>query len=340
MKTVVKTAIDRCLVLAAVCATAAVGSACDTSDLRSAVPRQAQLAINVPDEGAGQALRAGSLSELYTVTRDLSRSINGGVGLVFAIAEQILALPPTDTDNETFAIWGPSEPQGLERNSFRFTINKVVDGEFTYTLEARNKDATEDSDFATIWEGTSFPTADGVGGHGDLQIHFGALRAIDDSECATGDIFVDYVADAEPRSLDVTFAGFADACGSEVVDDATYHYEEAVDGAGQLDFVVVKNVHDAAENKPLNETFSVRSRWLADGRGRADVRVADGEIPADLAATIAGTTATTADISECWNSSFASVSADTSPDELEPYLGYDNEGDAALCAFADASFAQ
>ena len=184
MKTVVKTAIDRCLVLAAVCATAAVGSACDTSDLRSAVPRQAQLAINVPDEGAGQALRAGSLSELYTVTRDLSRSINGGVGLVFAIAEQILALPPTDTDNETFAIWGPSEPQGLERNSFRFTINKVVDGEFTYTLEARNKDATEDSDFATIWEGTSFPTADGVGGHGDLQIHFGALRAIDDSECA------------------------------------------------------------------------------------------------------------------------------------------------------------
>jgi len=330
---------SRPLALAALATTAAFGSACGESDLRTAVPSKGQLALNVPDGGDGQALRAGALSELYRLTHNLAVSINGSVGFVFALSEQILAYPPTETDNETFAVWGPSEPQGLERNSFRFTVNKVDDASYTYTLEARPKAATDDSAFVVVWEGTSFP--DGAdSGHGDLQIHFGALRGIDDAECTTGDMNVVYVADAEPRTLDVEFVAFANACNDEAPASSSYHYEENVDGAGTLDFVVVKNTHAAAEDKPLEETFAVRSRWLADGQGRSDVRLKDGEIPTDLATHIPGTTATSADIVECWDAGFSTVYVDTAPDELEPYLGYASEGDAGACAFADASFAE
>jgi hypothetical protein len=235
---------------------------------------------------------------------------------VFSLSEQILALTPTETDNETYAVWGPSEPKGLERNSFRFTVNKVDDAQYTYKLEARPKAATEESDFVIVWEGTSFP--DGAdGGHGDLDIHFGTLRTID-----------------------VIFTGVANACNAEAPNNASYHYEETAEGAGLLDFVFVKNTHSDDENKPLAETSAVRSRWLADGQGRSDVRISGGEIPADLAANIPDTTATSADIVECWDAGFNVVYVDTNPDELEPYLGYDEEGDAAACAFTDASFAE
>lgn len=125
---------SRPLALVAIASTADLGSACGENDLRTAVPSQSLLALNVSDsDGDGQALRAGAISELYRLTRGLAVTINGSVGFVFALSEQILALPPTDTDNESYAVWGPSEPQGLERNSFRFTVNdKIDDATFDY----------------------------------------------------------------------------------------------------------------------------------------------------------------------------------------------------------------
>ena len=70
------------------------------------------------------------------------------------------------------------------------------------------------------------------------------------------------------------------------------------------------------------------------------MRLSGGEIPVDLATNVPDTTATTADIVECWDAAFNVVHTDTSPTELEPHLGHAEEGDAALCAFADASFAE
>lgn len=336
-------------VLSRLATTAALGlsvaalGACGANDFRSAVPTLGQVNLNVPGADAsddGQALLAGNQSELYRTTVDLARGINGGVGAVFNLSERIIALPPTDTDGETYAIWGPSEPRGLERNSFRFTVNRIADGEFDYALEARPKDATEEADFVVVYEGTSFPSAEGENkGHGSLDIHWGALRSLDDTECLIGDLHVEYIADEEPRRLDVSFIEVADGCRDETPTTATYHYEENADASGSLDYAFQKNLHDADENKPLEEIFTVRSRWLADGQGRSDVRLSEGEVPADLDANIPNNTAETADIVECWDASFNVVFVDTTPTELEPYLGHAEEGDAGLCAFVDASFA-
>jgi len=326
--------------LSAVLGVTALGSACGANDLRLGVPGKGEVTLNVPGaNGSGQALLVGETSGLYVATADIARSINGGVGLVFDISERIINLPPTDTDGETYAVWGPSEPRGLERNSFRFTVNKIEDGQFDYTLEARNKDATEESDFVVVWEGTSFPSGEGRG-HGTLDIHWGALRSIDGEECLVGDLHVDYATDEEPRRVDVDFLEVADGCRDETPTTASYHYEENADASGLMDYAFRKNLHEANEDKPLEEVFSVRSRWLADGQGRADVRLSEGEIPGDLAANIPGTTSTTADIVECWDASFNAVYVDTTPAELEPHLGHPEEGDASLCAFADASFVE
>ena len=329
----------RPVAISAVLATAALGSACGANDLRLAVPGKGDVTLNVPGaDDEGQALRVGATSELYVTTADLARGINGGVGLVFDLSERIINLPPTDTDGDTYAVWGPSEPRGLERNAFRFTVNKIDEAQFDYRLEARAKDATEESDFVIVWEGTSFPAGDGRG-HGTLDIHWGALRSIDDSSCLIGDLAVDYATDESPRRLDVAFIEAADGCRDETPTTANYHYEENDDASGLLDYAFQKNLHDTAEDKPLEEVFTVRSRWLADGQGRSDVQLSGGEIPGDLSTNIPDTTATTADIVECWDASFNVVHTDTSPTELEPHLGHAEEGDAALCAFTDASFA-
>ena len=76
------------------------------------------------------------------------------------------------------------------------------------------------------------------------------------------------------------------------------------------------------------------TEWDAD-----DLTVIDGEIPADLAAGIPGTTAVSADVVECWDSSFAVVASDMAPDELEAHLGRTPAGDIAQCAFTDSAFA-
>jgi hypothetical protein len=329
----------RPLALTSAVALAALGSACGVNDLRLGVPAKGDVSLNVPGaNGDGQAL-LGETAEFYSATHDIARSVNGAVGAVFDLSERIINLPPTDTDGETYAVWGPSEPRGLERNSFRFTVNKIADGEFDYKLEARQKDATEEADFAVIWEGKSFPNGEGQG-HGTLDIHWGALRSLDGESCLVGDLSVVYATDVEPKRVDVAFAEVADGCRDETPTNATYFYSENADASGQMDFAFQKNLHEQNEDKPLEEIFAVRSRWLADGTGRSDVRLSEGEIPADLAFYIPGTTATTADLVQCWDSSFAVTYQDTNPDELEPHLNNPEEGDVASCAFSDASFAE
>jgi hypothetical protein len=117
------------LALSAALGLTAFGVGCGQNDLRLGVPGKGDVTLNVPGASTdGQALRVGDTSELYAATAKIASDVNGGVGFVFDLGDRIMALPPTDTDGETYAVWGPSEPRGLERNSFRFTVNKVAEG--------------------------------------------------------------------------------------------------------------------------------------------------------------------------------------------------------------------
>ncbi|HLV67462.1 MAG TPA: hypothetical protein VKY73_16685, partial [Polyangiaceae bacterium] len=66
------------------------------------------------------------------------------------------------------------------------------------------------------------------------------------------------------------------------------------------------------------EDLAMQSRFRADGAGRADVTVANGDVPADIGAVT---------LTECWGTDFTRVYySDTI--ELNP-----TEGDATACAF-------
>ena len=322
----------RILPLAALALTACNGA----GDFRSAVPQRDNVQMRVPQSG-GQALTLGETASLYSESVKIATSVNGGVLWVFDVIDLIIAQPPTTLD-ETSAVWGPSEPRGLERLSYRFTVVKLEEQHFTYVLEARLKDA--DGDFTEIFTGEAFPTDDNDG-HGTLSYNLGSLRGLDGEDaCLTGVIDVAYDATSEPRALDVVFTQVADECAGERPTNAHYVYAENLDKSGHMDFAFRANIHGDDENKPLEEIMSVRTRWLASGAGRSDVQVSEGEVPADLEANIPGTTATSVELVQCWDDSFALVYGDTAPDELEPHLNNELVGDASLCAMADASFAE
>lgn len=315
-------------------------AACGAADgFKSAVPSRDNVTMRVP-ESQGQALTAGEIAPMYQESVKIATSVNGGVLWAFDVVEFITDHPPT-TVEENQAVWGPSEPRGLERLSFKFTVNKIVEGQFTYILEARLKNAAADDAFTEVFSGEAFPNDDNDG-HGSLTYRLGSLRNLDpvaDDACLIGDIAVSYDAGVEPRTLDVVFTQVANDCLGERPSNAHYVYSEAIDSSGLMDFAFAGNIHRADEDKPGEEVMAVRTRWTSNGAGRSDVRVSGEEIAADLAAYIPGTTSTTVDIVQCWDDSFALVHADTTPDELEPDLGNELTGESSACVIADASFA-
>lgn len=310
-------------------------SACGTREFRDALPTRDTVAIHVPQQ-AGQALVVGEQSQLMIDSKNLADGINGGVGWVFDLLEAIVDMPPTEQD-ETKAVWGPSEPKGLERISYRFTVEAVGEGDYAYHLDARPKGATAEEDFVVLLDGTAQPGDDNKG-TGTMNAYVGARRGLlpEGEDCESGVIRVAYDASSEPKALAVDFEQFLNTCEDEDGEpaDAHYDYTETADGAGTLDFEVLANMHAADEGKPGEETLSIRTRWLASGSGRADVRVEGAEVAADLQAM--GSTETSVLVTECWDDLFALTFADTTPDELEASLK-ENVGDEASCAFAEAS---
>jgi hypothetical protein len=315
-------------------ALAVAASACGADDgnaLLRAVPQRGTVSMNVPT-GQGQALSLGETSPFYRSTVEIAVAVNGGIAGVYNVIEAITALPPTSTDNATVAVWGPSQPRGLERNAFRLTVSKVSDGVYSYVLDARPKASIADEDFVAIVDGTATPN-DNNDGSGSLNVHWGALRSLDGNECMIGELRSTYDASSEPRTLAVTFIEAKDGCRDDgPPTSAEYLYAETADQSGTLDYAEEKNIHAQDEDKPLDETFEVHSRWNGAGAGRSDVRIGGGEVTPDLAALLPASGATGVDVVECWDASFALVYTATTPTELSPLFN-ESAGDSAQCAF-------
>jgi hypothetical protein len=109
-----------------------------------------------------------------------------------------------------------------------------------------------------------------------------------------------------------------EAFGPDAI-DASYAYDQTFQGEGRMDLTVVSDLNPEG-GTGLSETWDVRSRWLADGSGRADVRVTGGDLGAETVTVV-----------ECWDSSFARVYY------TEDWSGT-VEGDEAACVFADAEY--
>ncbi|HEU4735051.1 MAG TPA: hypothetical protein VFT22_44475 [Kofleriaceae bacterium] len=286
-------------------------------DIDRAIPTSDQVAIKLPDSSARFAKNqqdvVGQLANWYVATRDVTRTFNGGSAWVLILIHSIVQNPPTSVDGDTYT-WGPGS-QALDPADYKLEVRVVGDGTFAYQLSGRSK-TQANAQFEVVIDGTADPRAGEDKGSGEFTVDFDAGKRINpiDASDARGQVDVRY--DLAKRHLDLTITS-TDALGKPVLAD--YAYNEAADGGGDMVF----DINGDAGGGPAQESITLRSRWLSSGAGRADARIAGGDLGA-LQATA----------SECWDTMFKRVfyvDALTNGGTLSL-----SEGQESACAFATA----
>jgi hypothetical protein len=270
------------------------------------LPKADDVKIQLPDTAASTAFAVGDVASWYVATRDVTRTLNGGTAYVLILVHTIVLFPPTSRDGDTY-VWGPHH-EPLDPAEWRLTVTELADGTYDWKLDGKSRLA-EDAAFETLIAGN----ADGDG-TGDFTLDFDAAERVNpvDND-GKGVIAVDY--DIAARRLDMTIDSVEDVGGTETPVHFEYAYAEGADRSGDMVFTILADTDDPGTAK---EEATLRSRWLSTGAGRADVRLRNGDLDAEVTA------------SECWSTMFRR----TYYADIASWLP--TEGDLASCAFADS----
>lgn len=294
--------------LAAVALAASLAACVQETDapttMKNAIPTADQVEIKLP---ASAARTIGELAGWYVATRNVTRTLNGGTAWVLTLIHTIVQFPVTTTDGDKYT-WGPWS-DALDPAEYKLDVRDVGDGTYEYKLSGRSK-LQAGSQFEVIIDGKADPRAGELKGNGTFLLDFEASRRVNpiDAGDARGSVTVKY--DLTAKHLDLGIDSIDDR-GQPVAAD--YAYTEAADGGGDMIF----NVEGNAGGTAANEKITLRSRWQGTGAGRADARLAGGDL---------GTV--TAIASECWDKAFKRVYY-TDSVNFAP-----TEGLATACAFA------
>jgi len=289
--------------------------------IKQAIPHAEDVRIKLPDNGgaASSAWALGQVADYYHMTRDISRSLNGGAAWVLIIVHAIVQYPPTTVDGDTYT-WGPWG-NALDPADYRLVVTDKLDGSYDWALEGDSRLDSEET-FEVVISGNAVPGDTPHRGAGNFLIDFDAGKRVnpidaDDNNKGTVEITYDLEnRDNTPATLGMNInSRQLDAAGNEVPVAFNYNYAENLNGSGDLVFAIHGDLDDDGS---AFEDAVIRSRWTNTGDGRADIRVQGGDL-ADLTVTA----------SECWNSMFRRVYYSDSQ-EWQP-----TEGDQADCAFAD-----
>lgn len=301
----------RSSVLTASCLLSLAATGCIKQDappdeIARAIPTAEQVRIKLP---ASQARTIGDLASYYVVTRDVTRTLNGGTGWVLVLIHGIVQYPVTSMNGNVYT-WGPWS-DALDPAEYKLDVTDNGDATYDYQLSGRNKTVTG-SQFEVIIDGHADTTAGDLKGNGDFSLDFDAGRRVNpiDSGDAKGKVVVQY--DLSARHLEMA-AQAPDASGNPAMFE--YAYNETQGGGGDMVFDATANAGGTA----LPENLVIRSRWQADGAGRGDARLAGGDLGSAQAIA-----------SECWSSLFRRVFY-TDNVNWQP-----TEGDVAQCAYGTA----
>jgi hypothetical protein len=269
-----------------------------------AIPTADQVRIKLP---ANQSRMLGEVANYYTVTRDVTRTLNGGTAWVLILIHAIVRYPVTSTSGNVYT-WGPWS-EALDPAEYKLDVTENADGTYDYVLSGRNK-TVAGSQFENVIDGHADPRPGELQGNGDFKIDFDASKRVNpiDSGDAKGTVVVQY--DLAARHLDM-IAMAPDANNNPAMFE--YAYNQALDGGGDMVF----NATADGGGTSAAENIVIRSRWQADGAGRGDARLAGGDL---------GTSQAIA--SECWNTLFRRTFY-TDNVSWQP-----TEGDVGDCAFA------
>lgn len=275
-------------------------------ELRTAIPTSDQVKIDLP----GSTARAiGDLAEWYVATRNVTRTFNGGSAWVLILVHAIVQYPVTSVDNNTYT-WGPWS-DALDPAEYKLDVVDNGDGTYDYKLSGRSK-TDANAQFEVVIDGFADSRAGEGKGNGTFTLDFEAGRRVNPIDAdpeARGTITAGY--DLSARHLDLAIASFDD---QNAPVNANYEYNRTLDGGGDMVF----SVNGDAGGTSLQEQITLRSRWQADGAGRADARLSGGDL------------STSAIASECWGSTFRRTFY-TDNVNFQP-----TEGSVADCAFGTA----
>jgi len=276
------------------------------SSLKTALPTADQVQIKLP---AGTSRTIGELANWYVATRDVTRMFNGGSAWVLILLHTIVQFPVTSVSGNTYT-WGPWS-DNLDPAEYKLDVRELADGTYEYELSGRSK-IQAGAQFEVVIDGKADPRPGELKGNGQFLLDFDASRRVNPVDAGTerGTITATY--DLAARHLDLDIVSVDDR-GQPVTAD--YAYNEIAGGGGDMTF----NINGNAGGTTQAEQITLRSRWQANGSGRADARLAGG----DLAAT-------TAIASECWDTMFKRVYY-TDSVNFAP-----TEGLASACVFATA----
>jgi hypothetical protein len=287
----------------------------DPHPVSRALPTAEDVRIDLPENSSakGTAEALGDLSPWYVVTRQVTRDLNGGTAWVLIVVHTIVQFPATTIEGNTYT-WGPWS-DALDPADYRLVVTALGNGSYDWSLDGRSKTEVG-ADFETVIAGNAVPGETEGTGHGEFTIDFDAAERVNpvDND-ARGVVGISY--DLAARHLDMSIATVEDREGTEVPVNYEYAYTEQDDGSGDMVFAAHGDTDD---DGTAAEDAVIRSRWMADGAGRADVRLSGG----DLSTTISVTA------SECWDSTFGVVYYSDSVGWLP------TEGSQSSCAFADA----
>jgi len=276
-------------------------------ELRTAIPTSDQVGIKLP---GATAKTIGQLANWYVATRDVTRTFNGGSAWVLVTVHTIIEFPVTSVSGNTYT-WGPWSG-ALDPANYKLDVTAVGDGTYTYQLSGQSK-TTPNAAYEVVIDGKADPRPGELKGKGEFIIDFDAAKRVNpiDSGDAKGQVDATY--DLAAKHLELTIAS-TDAHGGPVAAD--YAYDETADGGGEMTFDIQA---DAGGGAALEES-TLHSRWLPTGAGRADGRVAGGDLGSQQALA-----------SECWSTSFQRTFY-TDSVNFAP-----TEGSASACAFAAAA---
>jgi hypothetical protein len=285
----------------------------DPHPVARALPRAEDVRIDLPDTGSakGTSAAVGDLSPWYVVTRAVTHGLNSGTAWVLIVVHAIVQYPPTTVEDDrwTWGPWGGDRP--LEPAEYRLVVTELANGSYDWNLDGRSK-RDPSAGFETVISGNAIPGPTDGTGHGDFTIDFDAAERVNPIDNhARGVVGVYY--DLAARHLEMAIATVEDRDGVLTPVELDYRYDEAADGSGNMVFAVHADTDDAG---PAAEDAIIRSRWLATGEGRADVRLSGGDL-GDLSVTA----------SECWDGTFGVVYYRDSVSFLP------TDGVEAACAF-------
>ena len=248
-------------VLTASCVMSIAATGCIKQDgppeeIARAIPTAEQVRIKLPNSGK----TLGELANYYVVTRDVTRTLNGGTAWVLILIHAIVQYPVTEINGNVYT-WGPWS-DALDPAEYKLDVTANADGTFDYKLSGRSK-TVANSQFEVVIDGYADPRAGELKGSGDFAIDFDAGRRVNpvDSGDAKGKVTVNY--DLNARHLDM-LAQAPDVNGNPAMFE--YGYNESLEGGGDMVF----NVTADGGGTAAAENIVIRSRWQADGAGRGD----------------------------------------------------------------------